>query len=131
MACQALDLTPETHGNALGVGMADVTTRKLVSKIDYKKGYMNAFTSKIVLATVRVPMTLESDREAIAVAIETCVCVAPGQHKVVRIKNTLEIGEIEISENLLTEAKNQAHLEILGEPFEMRFDHLGTLLQEW
>jgi len=127
----ALDLTPETHGNALGVGMADVTTRKLVSKIDYKKGYMNAFTSKIVLATVRVPMTLESDREAIAVAIETCVCVAPGQHKVVRIKNTLEIGEIEISENLLTEAKNQAHLEILGEPFEMRFDHLGTLLQEW
>lgn len=124
----ALDLTPETEGNALGVGMADITTRKLVSKIDYKKGYMNAFTSKIVLATVKIPMTLESDREAIAAAIQTCVCVEPGQHKVIRIKNTLEISEMEISETLLTEAEQKAGLEILGHPLEMNFDSKGNLL---
>ena len=90
-----LGMTPETQGNALGVGMADVTTRRLVSRIDYMKGYMNAFTSKIVLATVKVPMTVDSDREAIEIALKTCVCVNQGQHKVVRIKNTLELAEME------------------------------------
>ncbi len=124
----ALDLTPETEGNALGVGMADITTRKLVSKIDYKKGYMNAFTSKIVLATVKIPMTLESDREAIAAAIQTCVCVEPGQEKVVRIKNTLELSEIEISETLLPEAARLPDLSIVGIPAEMQFDAEGNLL---
>lgn len=124
----ALDLTPETHGNALGVGMADITTRKLVEKIDYKKGYMNAFTSKIVLATVKIPMTLDTDREAIAVAMKTCVCVEPGQHKVVRIKNTLAIGEMEISETLLHTAAANDQLEIIGQPVAMRFDAAGNLL---
>jgi len=124
----ALDLTPETEGNALGVGMADITTRKLVSKIDYEKGYMNAFTSKIVLATVKIPMTLASDREAIAAAIQTCVCVEPGQHKVIRIKNTLEISELEISETLLAEVEKKDGLEILGQSFEMNFDSKGNLL---
>jgi len=124
----ALDLTPETEGNALGVGMADITTRKLVSKIDYKKGYMNAFTSKIVLATVKIPMTLESDREAIAAAIQTCVCVEPGQEKVVRIKNTLELSEMEISETLLPEAGKLTNLSIVGIPAEMQFDAEGNLL---
>jgi len=124
----ALDLTPETEGNALGVGMADITTRKLVSKIDYKKGYMNAFTSKIVLATVKVPMTLDNDREAIAAAIQTCVCVEPGREKVVRIKNTLELSEMEISETLLPEAEKLTNLSIVGIPVEMRFDAKGNLL---
>ncbi len=124
----ALDLTPETEGNAVGIGLADIPTRKLVAKIDYKKGYMNAFTSKIVLATVKIPMTLASDREAIAAAIETCVCVDPGQHKVIRIKNTIEITELEISETMLAEAGQKAGLEILGHPVAMKFDAAGNLL---
>ena len=124
----ALDLTPETHGNGLGVGMADITTRKLVDKLDYKKGYMNAFTSKIVLATVKVPMTLDTDREAIAVAMKTCVCVEPGQHKVIRIKNTLELGELEISTTLLPAAAANNALEIMGQPRTMQFDDSGNLL---
>jgi hypothetical protein len=123
----ALDLTPETHGNALGIGMADVTTRRLVSQIDYVKAYMNAFTSKIVLATVKVPMTVDSDREAIATALKTCVCVNPGQHKVVRIKNTLQLAEMEISETLLAEARAIDHVEIIGDPEDMQFDDEGTL----
>ncbi|MDR3562778.1 MAG: lactate racemase domain-containing protein [Negativicutes bacterium] len=123
-----LDLTPETHGNALGVGMADVTTRRLVSKIDPVKGYMNAFTSKIVLGTVKVPMTMDNDREAIAVALKTCVLVEPGRHKVVRIKNTLALGEIEISDTLLAEAGDNRDVEILGKPLTMRFAADGTLL---
>lgn len=123
-----LDLTPETHGNALGIGMADVTTRKLVSQIDYQQGYMNAFTSKIVMDTVKVPMTLDSDKEAIAVALKTCVAVQPGLHKVVRIKNTLHLGELEISDTLLSEAKAMANIEIVGSPAEMKFDAQGNLI---
>lgn len=122
-----LDMTRETHGNALGVGMADVTTRRLVSQIDYVKAYMNAFTSKIVLATVKVPMTADSDREAILIALKTCVCVNPGQHKVVRIKNTLELAEMEISETLLAEAAATDNVEIIGGPEDMQFDNEGTL----
>lgn len=123
-----LNLTPETHGNALGIGMADVTTRKLVSQIDYQQGYMNAFTSKIVMDTVKVPMTLDSDKEAIAVALKTCVAVQPGMHKVVRIKNTLHLGELEISDTLLPEAKPMANIDIVGSPAEMKFDAQGNLI---
>ncbi|MDF2874450.1 MAG: hypothetical protein K0R22_1133 [Sporomusa sp.] len=122
-----LDLTPETHGNALGVGMADVTTRRLVSKIDCAKGYMNALTSKTVLGFVKVPMTVESDQEAIAVALRTCTCVTPGTEKVVRIKTTLELGQIEISESLLPEALSHSAIEVVGKLHPMQFDTAGNL----
>lgn len=123
-----LGLTPETHGNALGVGMADVTTRRLVSAIDPAKGYMNALTSKIVMDFVKVPMTLETDKEAIAVALRSCISVISGQEKVVRIKTTLDLTEIQISEALLAQAAQRDDIEILGKPFPMQFDEQGILL---
>jgi hypothetical protein len=123
-----LGLTPESHGNALGVGMADVTTRRLVSEIDYAKGYMNAFTSKIVFDFVKVPMTMENDKAAIAVAIKSCSRIAAGEEKVVRIKTTLDLSEIQISTALLPQAANQDNIEILGAASPMRFDDAGTLL---
>jgi hypothetical protein len=123
-----LGLTPESHGNALGVGMADVTTRRLVSEIDYAKGYMNAFTSKIVFDFVKVPMTMENDKEAIAVAIKSCSRVAVGEEKVVRIKTTLDLSEIQISTALLTQAAERDNIEIVGAASPMRFDNEGKLL---
>ena len=123
-----LGLTPETRGNAIGVGMADVITRRLVSHIDYDQMYINALASKVVLNLVKVPMTLESDHLAIAVALESCVRVVPGQERVVRIKTTLDLGEIQISETLLPEAAVNDNIEILSEPEPMRFDAEGRLL---
>lgn len=123
-----LDLTKETHGNGLGIGLADMTTKKVASKMDYKQAYMNAFTSKIVMSAVKMPMTLDSDKEAIGVALKSCIGIDAGTHKVVRIKNTLAVQEFEISDTLIDVAKQLPNLEIIGNPVEMRFDKNGNII---
>lgn len=107
-----LGLTNKTHGNANGIGMADVTTRKVFEAIEWEKGYANALTST-VLATVNVPMVLESDELAIKAAIKTCNAFDLTKARVVRIKNTLDIKEIWISESLLKEAMAHKDIEIV------------------
>jgi hypothetical protein len=95
-----LGLTPETHGNANGIGLADLTTRRLVDSIDYKSTYTNVLTTRLWSAG-RLPVILESDREAVEVAVGD----APlDEIRFVRIKDTLHLEELEISEALLPEA---------------------------
>lgn len=119
-----LDLTPETHGNALGIGHADLTTRKLVNKIDFKSSYTNIITTGL-WSSGRIPITLENDKEAIEVALRK---LEPAKAKVVRIKNTLHLEEIYVSEALLEELKGKPDIEILSEPREMQFDASGNLI---
>jgi hypothetical protein len=121
-----LDLTDETEGNANGVGTADFTTRRLVDKMDPEKTYANGLTSTVVAPT-KIPTTLVNDREAIQAAIKTCNILDFHAVKLVRIKNTLELGEIEISEALLEQAKDHPDIEILTEPYEWVFDENGNL----
>lgn len=121
-----LDLTPQTGGNGNGIGTADITTQRVVDKIDRTQMYVNAITAR-VLHTVKIPMTVENDREAIGVALNSCWGVQPGQERVVVIKNTLELEEIFISESLLEEAYYQSQVEIIGSPFELTFDKDGFL----
>ncbi|OIQ07640.1 hypothetical protein MOOR_27560 [Moorella thermoacetica] len=122
-----LGLTPETRGNALGIGMADVIPRHLYDILDYQQMYMNAYTSKIVLGLVKVPMVVENDKEAIAVGLRTCLRVKPGRERVIRIKNTLNLAEIQISEVLIDKARAKG-IEIIGEPKDMQFDEAGNLV---
>jgi len=117
-----LGLTPETHGNANGVGLADITTRRLVDSIDYKSTYTNVLTTRLWSAG-RLPVILETDREAIETAVGE---VSPDQVRLVRIKNTLHLEELEISEALLPEAKN-AGLPIEGEAHPLTFDETGRI----
>lgn len=84
-----LGLTDKTQGNALGIGPADVITRKLFDEINWEKGYMNAFTST-VLTPVKVPMFLPTEKMAVQAAIKTCNVPDLNQVRMVRIKNTLE-----------------------------------------
>lgn len=125
-----LDLTEETYGSAVGIGLADLTTQKLVSKIDYQATFLNALTAGWP-ETAKIPPFLPSDRDAIAVALQLCGPVDPKDAKVVRIKNTLELEEFWISESLVKLVKEDPELrekiEILEEPKEMQFDILGTL----
>lgn len=121
------DLTEETHGNANGVGMADFTTRRLVSQLNYAAMYANAFTST-VLAPVRVPATMETERDAILAAIKTCNAKDLTQVRLVRIQDTMHLGEIWISEALLGEAKANPGIDVCGEPEMMKFDDQGRLL---
>ena len=121
-----LDLTGQTYGNALGIGMADITTQRVVDKIDYYPMYVNVMTSRS-LAGAKMPMMLSTDKGAIAAAIASCFGVEPGHHKVMFIRNTLKLEDVYISRALLEEAQAREDVEVLGEPFEMPFDRFDAL----
>ncbi len=121
-----LDLTPETEGNANGVGTADFTTQRLVDKMNLEFTYANGLTSTVVAPT-KIATTLANDKEAIQAAIKTCNILDFSKVKMVRIKNTLEIGEIEVSEALLEQIAQHPQMEQCSDLFEPYFNENGNL----
>src|SRR5699024_8511980 len=121
-----LDLTKETEGNANGVGTADFTTQRLVDKMDREATYANGLTSTVVGPT-HISTALASDQQAIQAAIKTCNILDFTKVKMVRIKNTLEISEIEVSENLLDHVQAHPNIEQTSELYELTFDGEGNL----
>jgi hypothetical protein len=125
-----LDLTDETDGNASGIGLADFTTSRAVSKIDYDATFVNCLTAGSP-ETDKIPVFLPNDRDSIGMALRTCGPIDPRKAKVVRVKNTLELERYWISEALAEMVKTDKRLsekiEFLSEPREMQFDVLGTL----
>ena len=122
-----LDLTPETGGNANGLGMADVVTERLVSKMDRPATYLNALTSTTP-SPVKIPMVMPNDRMAIAAALTMCAGVSPPRARLVRIKNTLKLRRLWVSEPLLEGVGAGERLRVVEEPSPMRFDADGSLL---
>jgi hypothetical protein len=122
-----LNLTAATKGNACGIGMADITTKKVVDATDVDYTYINAITSG-VLATARIPINLPTDYEAIQVALKTCFRVNHPESRIVWIKNTLALEKIFASETMMPESQKNPQLEILGDPKAMSFDAKGNLL---
>ncbi len=120
------DITPACEGNAVGVGMADMTTKRLVSKINYVAMHMNAITSGVPEAA-KVPMAFETDREAIEIALGMIGLTSPEQATVVRIKNTLLLAEMDVSEALLPQVKAHDRLSIVSGPAPLAFDGKGNL----
>lgn len=123
-----LDLTPETKGNANGVGTSDFTTQRLVDKMDRPATYANGLTST-VCAPTKIATTLENQLYAIKAAVKTCNILDYTTCRLVRIRDTLHLGEIEISVNLLEEAKAHADIEILTEPYDLVFNDKGDLFE--
>ncbi len=121
-----LDLTDKSNGNANGIGIVDFTTRRVFEKIKFDQTYPNSLTSTVP-QSVKIPMVLESDRHAIQAAIRTCNILDKSDVRLVRIKNTAEITEFEISENLVHEARKIASLDVVGEPYSFEFDSTGNL----
>lgn len=121
-----LDLTEETHGNANGVGMADVTTQRLVDKMDLEMTYPNAITST-VLNVIKIPLHTKTDKEAIQLGLRTCNETDKDNPRIIRIKDTMHLEYIYISEPMLEEAKLNSNIEIMGEPEEWPFDKIGNL----
>lgn len=122
-----LGLTAQTHGNANGMGVADFTSARLFKAINFDTTYANCLTSTIA-EPARIPLIMQSDREAILAAIKTCNARDISKARVVRIKNTLHLGEIYISEAMLEEAQANPALEICGQPELIKFDEEGTIL---
>lgn len=116
-----LGLTEKTHGNANGIGLADITTKKVFDSIDWDKGYANALTSTVV-DVVKMPMFLNTEKLAVQAAIKTCNCFDMEKVRLVRIKNTLELKEIWISESLLPEATRREDVDVLTDPAPMELE---------
>lgn len=121
-----LDLTKETEGNANGMGTADFATQRLVDKTDLPATYANGLTSTVCEPT-KIATTLPNDLLAIQAAVKTCNILDYTTCRMVRIKDTLHLGEIEISETMLEDAKNVENIEVISEPYELKFDDEGNL----
>jgi hypothetical protein len=124
-----LDLTEKTNGNANGIGTADFTTRRLVDKTDFKAMYANGLTSTVVRPNA-IPAALDCDLDAIRAGIKTSNALDQSKIRLIRIQNTLHLGEILISESLRDEAIASPNITILSEPFALEFDADGNLKQE-
>ncbi|MFD1609310.1 lactate racemase domain-containing protein [Oceanobacillus luteolus] len=121
-----LDLTSASEGNANGVGTADFTTERLVNKMDRHGTYANGLTSTVVGPT-HISTTLENDKQAFQAAIKTANILDFTKVTVVRIKNTLELAEIEVSETLLDHVKDHPELVQISDVYELEFDENGNL----
>jgi len=127
VACMAvLDLSEISHGNASGMGLADICTRRLFDKIDFEATYANHITSA-VLPGARIPVIMETDRAAVQVAVRTCNCPDRSRLRLVRIKNTLHLETILISEAMLNEALGNPGISVLGPAEDWEFDERGNL----
>lgn len=120
------DLSPESHGNATGIGMADFTTDRLVQAMDRDVTYMNALTA-LSLQGSKVPMAFASDRRAVAAALTTLGLDDARKARVVRIADTLSLEHVQVSASCLEEVGRQSHLEIVGPAEPMAFDPMGNL----
>ena len=98
-----LDVSDESHGNIVGVGFADLTTDRLVSKMDAQSFRINTLTS-CCLQRSRIPLTLPTDRDVIEAALDTCWRIDPAEARVVVIPNTLELNSLWVSSPLEDES---------------------------
>ncbi|ACV63219.1 conserved hypothetical protein [Desulfofarcimen acetoxidans DSM 771] len=121
-----LNLATASHGNAYGLGLADFTTRQLVNKIDFEVTYLNAVTSTFVQRAM-IPMTLPTEKAAIEAAVNSLGIKEISQIRIARLRNTLHITELQVSENLLEEISSTLSIDIMGLPNPLQFNSNGNL----
>jgi hypothetical protein len=106
-----LDVSDESHGNIVGVGFADLTTERLVSRMDPTPFRINVLTS-CFLERARIPITLPTDRDVIEQALQTCWRMDGSQARIVVIPNTLELETLWVSPALEEEVRSHPHLRL-------------------
>jgi len=126
-----LDLTREAEGNAAGIGLADLTTRRLFDKLDFESTFMNGLTNGFP-ECCRIPVFLSSDRAAIETSLKIIhPPVDIDEARVVRVRNTLDLERMWVSENLIKELRLRAdeteRIRAVGQPQEIMFDVLGNI----
>lgn len=124
-----LDVSPESHGNAVGVGLADLTTDRLLKAIDPVPFRMNTLTS-CFLHRAKLPIGMASDRDCIDMSLKTSWVPDWSKVRMAVIPNTLELEELWVTPPLVEEAKQNRHLRIEGDLRPLPFDGHGNLLQE-
>ncbi len=121
----ALRLSPASEGNAQGIGLADLTTQRLVDAMDRRTTYLNTLTSTFVQRGF-IPITLPSDREAVAAALDTLGLDNPASARIMRIPNTLHLERVLVSRPIADDARGQTDVEV-GAPVDWVFDPEGNL----
>jgi hypothetical protein len=122
------DLTEETDGNAVGIGMGDVVLRRAVERIDPAKTYVNCVTAKTPEGA-RVPLTVDSDRQALAFAIACCLRVTPETAGIVRVRDTKHLEHLYVSAPLLPGLLAGGAVEVVDPAHPIRFDADGMLAE--
>ncbi len=119
-------LSAKTHGNAAGIGLADFTTTRLVRAMDYRATVINCLTAGYPEGA-NIPVHFDTDREVIEAALAIIGTRKPEQARVMRIKNTLELGTILASEACLEEPVRETEFTVVGLPQPICFDEMGNL----
>jgi len=117
-------LTPDSHGNALGVGYADLIPQRMRDAVDMQATYMNALASG-ALRSARMPLTLETDRRVVEAALS--LVPDPLNARVARISNTLNLGTFWVSAPVLAELRQEPGLTVHEQPLALEFDHQDVL----
>ncbi|GAB4447879.1 MAG: lactate racemase domain-containing protein [Anaerolineae bacterium] len=125
-----LSLTQQTHGNANGIGLANVTTARVAAQIDWQATYTNTISSgPLGMWRASLPLTLPNDRQALSVALRGCG-VSPADARWVFIEDTLNLERLWVSPALLPLVKSHPRLTGEGE-IPLKFDEFGAMRQPW
>ena len=123
-----LDISDASHGNAIGLGLADFIPFRILEKIDLRSSYINAMTSGLGgPQRGQIPMAMPTDRDAVAAAILTCGRADLDRCRLVRMPDTLDLQVLLVSESMRPEVEADPELEIVGEPVAMSFDADGAM----
>lgn len=119
-------LTPETHGNASGIGISELCRQRVVDEMDQEITNINCETAGHVTAAM-IPISKQTDREIIDLSLTCIGMVEPPEAKLMWIRNTLHLAELECSEAYYNEAVERPDLTILEKPRALPFDAVGNL----
>lgn len=119
-------LSEQSHHNACGLGLADITTRRCLNDVDWESTWVN-LTTNMMIDGAKIPLYQNNDYDALRVALRTCPRIDYAQARIVRIRDTLSLNEFEVSEAMLQELRTTEDVEILSEPYAFSFDNEGFL----
>ena len=122
-----LSVTEKSHGNVIGIGQADICTRRLYDAADLETTYVNSLIATVT-SVARMPMILPTDHDAIRAAILTCNILDFNRVRLVMIRDTLHLGDLIVSESLVEELSAKTTVTSVEGPFEMEFDDSGTIV---
>jgi len=124
-----LDTSKESGSNAFGVGLSDITTKRIFNKLKTEAMYTNAITA-IAIKGVRIPIAMENDKLAIQLGIRAACCDDPSKIRIARIKDTLSMSDIYVSEGLVEDIKKNDKIEIIGDLRNFEFDEFENFIDK-
>jgi Uncharacterized conserved protein (DUF2088). len=122
-----LDISPESHGNATGMGRADLAPMRFFKKVSFDETYPN-FVTGYDPVVYMMPIIVDSDEEVFKTAVATCMGIDYANPRIVVINNSLDISTLLVSESLAPEAEKIPQVSVESEPFFADFDKEGNLL---